>query len=359
MNNILKNTFGFISQLNDAFTQLPPSFYEGLPAQNEADYVQRFEEKLLFTPSPIIPVGGQLPSGDPINGLFSLVTLTSAQMLRMCEGGQRAQVLEKILATVNALSDCNIVGLGSLTGSSVTGSGLIIQGRANTWLTSGNSFAALATVMSVEKIAQRLGLKLDQLTVGVLGATGSIGQGVSMELSKSVGKVVLAARQINLLERLKKIMPGQTVITTEIDDLKEVDILVVTTASSETLISVDWPKKGMIIVDETKPRNTPSGLKNREDVIVLDGALISVPDIDFNGMNMECPSGTIYACFAETMMLSLQGVNEHFNLGRVNPEVFPDMRILSQRYGLDIAPFYSFGNLISEDRYDDFAKLLK
>lgn len=343
--------FGFVSNFKG--TETVANVPELLGDLDPADKVA-IEHRLEHTPPFIAAnVSGTMPRGQEVNGHFALVPLTAEQMLTL----PRSQVLFKIELAINLLDDagCDVVGLGSLTGSALTASGELLARRVRVPLTSGNTFAALATSMSVEKIVARLGLDLSDMTISVIGATGSVGYAVSYELGKKCKKLLGIARHVGRLKSLQSDVEN-SVVSTEITDAFGADIVVVTTAASEYLVTPEMVKPGTLIIDETQPRNCSPLLNNRDDVLVIDGAMISVPEIDL-GMDMACPPKTIYACYAETMMLSLEGVTEHFHLGRVDPRIFPELRALAKQYGLDLAAPTSFDKPVTEEHFDRFASV--
>lgn len=355
----LKDTkFGFLAHFKGIETvsnvpALAPLF-AGLPKES-------IEAGLLEVP-PFIAAHprGLTPNGYAVHGEFALVPLTAEHILRLAENSELSTVLEKIVLGVNLLADSGvgIVGLGAMTGSALTANGRLLEKRVKVPLTSGNSFASLATIMSVEKVTELLNLDLSDLTVSVVGATGSVGAAVCYELSRKAKQVVAVARHTGRLNRLQEKVGSKLIPSTDIIDACQTDIMVVTTASSESLVTAEMPKSGQVIIDETQPRNCSIELLSRPDVLVVDGALISVPGIDL-GIDMACPPKTIYGCYAETMMLSLDGTHDHTWVGHVDPECFPLLRELAIKYGLDLAPIYSFDQPLTPERLDQFIQAAK
>jgi len=353
--------FGFVSNFKGIETvALVPEMLDGIHANQILNHQAEIEERLLYS-NPIIAtrIRGQTETGDDVDGLFAFTTLTANQMLNLPLEIVMTKIKQAVLALAN--SGCEVIGLGSLTGSALTGNGKRLMKWAteqDILLTSGNAFAAVGTVMTVEKIISQLGLQPRNLTIGILGATGSIGWGVSQDIAIKLGPshLKLVSKTIGKLEELDDKVRSycSTSISTQINDLCDVDLLIVTTADAGSLVSREMPKSGMIIVDETQPSNVGPEFLSRKDVLVVDGAFISTPRIDY-GMNMDCPAGMIYACMAQTMMLSLYGIDDHFDLGRVDYGLFPEVRNMAERYGMGLAPLHSFSKPITKERLDEFA----
>ncbi len=355
---IRDNIFGFISQ----FMGIETVKYLAPHLLKEADLNDPISiESTLLDREPFVAtnISGRTPSGDLVRGKFAFVPLLAEYLTRQVPV-PRSVYLPLIRGAVNKLADrgASFVGLGSLTGSGLTGGGKLVR-PVNTYLTTGNTFAACSSVMAIEKVFEKFNRKFNKGTFTVLGATGSIGTAISHELAKRLegdAKLVLLARSEVPLKNLKnEIRKPFVEYSTEIEaNIPLADVLVVTTANHNCVVSCDMPKSGSVIIDDTKPWNCDPRLKDREDVLHIDGGLISVPDIDF-GMNMDCPEKTIYACLVETIILWLRSFEEDYFLGKVQHDQLPIMKEYSQEYGFELAPFHSFNELIPEKFYENFS----
>jgi len=342
----------------DTVQYLAPHLLKGV---DTADPVA-IEEALLATdPFFASKISGKTPTGVSIEGAFAFVPLLAEYMTRLNHPISRSTYLPKIREAVNRLADrgASIVGLGSLTGTGITGGGKLVR-PVNTFLTTGNTFAAASSVMAVDKAFSLTDRKFNSGTYVVLGATGSIGTAISHDLANKLSgdaKLLLLARHDVPLKSLcddiaKPFVDYSTDIETGI---RQADVLMVTTADHGCIVRAELPKPGAVIVDDTKPWNCDPRLKQRDDVLHIDGGLIAVPEIDF-GMPMDCPAGTIYACLVETIILWLLAVEEDYFLGKVSPSQLPIMREWAQEFGFELAPFHSFNELIPSDFYHDFIR---
>lgn len=352
--------FGFVSQFMglDTVIQLAPHLLAGV---DTADSIA-IERALLDTePFLAAAISGKTPTGVPVEGAFAFVPLLAEYLTRLNHPISRSTYLPKIRKAVNRLADrgASIVGLGSLTGAGITGGGKLVR-PVNTFLTTGNTFAAASSVMAVDKAFSLTGRQFDHGTFVVLGATGSIGTAISHDLATKISggaKLLLLARHdVPLRSLCDDIAESFVDYSTNIESgIRQADVLMVATADHGCIVSAEMPKPGTIIVDDTKPWNCDPRLKLRDDVLHIDGGLIAVPDIDF-GMPMDCPKGTIYACLIETIILWLRAAEEDYFLGKVPYQQLPIMREWARDYGFDLAPFHSFNELIPEEFYQEFSR---
>jgi fatty aldehyde-generating acyl-ACP reductase len=350
----IKKPFGFLTQLIDSScANRVPGLLDGITI----DDVDLIEQRLESYPN-VIPskIWGTTPTGIPVSGLIGFVMLTSRQVLE-----NRAMGLAKIRNGVHMLeeSGCNPIGLGSLTGAANTGGGRSIVNGSKSFLTNGNTVAALGAVLTLEKLQKRLDFDLSKMTVGILGATGSIGNALTMSLSRHVKDLILVARMEGRLKKLSSETHCPSSWSIDVKSLSKADIIVVTTASSDCLVPVDLPKAGSIIVDETKPRNISADIRNRKDVLAVDGAYFSWPDLHMD-INLYCPEGMIYGCFVESALWWLMGFEGQENfVGNVDHKNFPMMREKLALYGFDVVEPHSFDEPISDARFETFRKCMK
>ncbi len=324
---------------------------------------ERVEDVLNASePQVVAHLTGNAPSGDEVNTLFAMIPMTGEMMLREEE---KSTVVLQTARACNMLQKlgCGVIGLGSMTGSALTGGGQLVAQHemlgADVHLTTGNTFSAMSTLRTADRLMERFKLSFDDIHIGVLGATGSIGTALSLETARRLrnrSSLLLVARNPRRLENLLEVLPHKEKIkcSTHLGDVRDVDLLIVATTSTDFLLTSELLKPGMIVIDETQPRNTSPKLKERRDVLIVDGALISTPSINFE-IDIGSPPGTAFACLVETMMLGLEGrVTNHFALGNVSPGNFQKMEILAKRYGFDLAPFRSFDEIIPDERFAEF-----
>ena len=206
----------------------------------------------------------------------------------------------------------DIVGLGALT-SPVTGGGRSLSSRTDIGVTNGNAFTAAVVH---QQIRDRLP-RLSGTRVAVVGASGSVGTAVTKLLIRDgdLDELTIVARNAN---RLAAVAGGAPVtVATDLSGLRDSDLIVLLTASADTLLEPQHLRLGATVIDATQPRNTsPTLITERPDVVLLDGGVVDVPSMRLRGGDIGLPNGQSYACLAETMLLSLAGHRGHFCIGR-------------------------------------------
>nr|WP_269846565.1 saccharopine dehydrogenase NADP-binding domain-containing protein [Paenibacillus roseus] len=196
-------------------------------------------------------------------------------------------------------------------------------------------------------------------TIAVIGASGSVGSClVKMIASNRMTEhLILVARNMNRLNKLSEsvrhINKDMDVRTScDMNVVREADIVVLLTSSSDNLLQPAHLKEGALVLDDTQPRNTDETLlSHRPDIMIVDGAMVDINGIVIKG-DINVPSGLAYACLAETMLLALEGHPEHFSIGNPTLEQANYIGTLAhkyRRYGFSLAPFHSFGKKLPHD----------
>ncbi|HTJ59175.1 MAG TPA: hypothetical protein VL418_16675 [Devosiaceae bacterium] len=287
---------------------------------------------------------------DEMVGSIITVPLTPTQLLTL----PRTKVQAKISAAIDKARDlgATIVGLGALTAPASAG-GKAFQKRTDVGVTNGNAFTAAMTLLGMERLMSRM--RPDPL-IALVGATGSVGSCLTRLYARkhAGGRLLLVARNRGRLDSLADEVRGKGVeasVSTEMADVARADLIVLLTSATDALLRSEHLKRGAVVLDDTVPRNTDSRLiADRPDVLIVDGGLIETPGVNLRG-TIGLPPKHAYACLAETMLLALDGHKGHFSIG--TPQVEQAEHLLSlatehRQFGFNLAPFRSFGKLISE-----------
>ncbi|RKD32764.1 aminotransferase class III-fold pyridoxal phosphate-dependent enzyme [Thermohalobacter berrensis] len=351
-------------------------------------------------------------SGKTAYGEFIVVPRTAEEFVKI----PKSQVVYELKKAVNLAKKrgAKIVGLGAYT-SVASGGGLLLKDEGIP-LTTGNSYTIVAAVEAVTTALERLGTQSDESTAAIVGATGSIGSGVSILLSEKVSKLVLIGNPKNKkssIKRLKKLTakifkhiskmkeegkqfrPGSLgykisnlrnlplsnepikkfekfaedinnkenfiILTTDIDNMLPLgDIVVSATSNVGKLIKPNHLKSGAVVCDMSRPRNVDEDVaRNRPDVLVIDGGIIEVPGLPDLGVDLGFDKGLAYACMSETMILALEGHYKHTSVGSsgINMENILLTRRLAEKHGFKLADFRSFDKPIKEEKWEKILEL--
>ena len=332
---------------------------------------------------------------------FVVVPRTAEQLMAL----PRAEAVAQVRAALEIAKKrgARLVGLGAYT-SVVTRGGLSLK-DVGVPLTTGNSYTVVSAVEAVYMAVERLGTRLPEATIAVVGATGSIGRATAILLAEGVGRLVLIgnpshpdASRRRLLKvagdaiahlaglareghrfapgtighRLIALGPlpeegaapeawqglagrleeaGALAITTEIDAaLPSADLVVTATSSAEDLVTPANLKFGAAVCDISRPPNVSRAVKDaRPDVLVIDGGVVEVPGRPDLGWYFGFERGLAYACMAETMILGLMHHYEDTSLGTdLNLPMIRQLRHWAGELGFRLAQLRSFDRPLSE-----------
>jgi len=291
-------------------------------------------------------------SGEPINGWILICPLTAQQLLN-----NRKLAKKKIKETISLAErlGAKLVGIGGLI-ASVTSGGKDLVDNLRIGITHGRAFTVGVSLDGIKELTKIKNLNLEQLTVGIVGATGTIGRAMSKLLltEEKVKKFILVAKteDFKYLTRLKEEMinlkPSSLIeISTSIHFIKDAELVIVATSSPEILIKSEDLKYGALVYDITQPQNTsPEIIQKRKDLLIIDGGIVKTPGVNYH-FDFGLPLETTFACMAETMILAAEKKYNSRLLGNVQPEKVKEIVKLAKKYNFTHTPFTSFGKTIS------------
>ena len=293
-----------------------------------------------------------LATGKEIEGWFIACPLTPAQMVSL----PPEIVYKKIIATGKLAQrlGAKILGLGGFT-SVVGDGGLTIAKHLDIPVTTGDSYTIATAVEGTLNAAQQMSINPAEATAAVVGATGSIGKVCAQLLSRHVAEIILVGRNFEALERIKTLVhqQGQTQvrISTNMEDLRQVDMILTVTNAIETIIEPHHLKSGAVICDVARPRDVSRQVVDkRDDVLVIEGGMVGVPgQVNFN-FDFGFPPGMAFACMAETITLALEGYYQSYTLGKgISLAQVEKMSKMAARHGFTVSGFRSFENAITDE----------
>ncbi|MDY6825749.1 MAG: aminotransferase class III-fold pyridoxal phosphate-dependent enzyme [Bacillota bacterium] len=344
-------------------------------------------------------------AGKSAYGEFIALSRTTDDFLAM----PRSQSLKELKAAVAMARDrgARIVGLGAFTAVASMG-GLYLKNEGVP-ITTGNSYTVVAAVDAVNTATEKLQVNRSESTAAIVGATGSIGRGISLLLSETVPRLILIGNPNNQTasERLHMVaaeiyryqsallhqgrplkdgsmghllakclyLPepdasmdafeefvdgegkrlGLIEFSTDIDAvLARADVVISATSATEKVIHAGNLREGAIVCDISRPANVSEEVDAaRPDVLVIDGGVIEVPGKPSLGWDFGFEEGLAYACMAETMMLGLEKHYKHYSIGSsgVNLETILQTRYWAAEHGFKLASFRSFNRPLSEDSW--------
>ncbi len=301
-------------------------------------------------------------TGKSVEGVIVAVPFLPEQFYEL----EEKKILKKITKAVKVAAEegAKIVGLGAFTAIPGNG-GLDLKGRVSIPVTTGNSYTVAIAMESVLEGLKVMGRNPEESVLAVFGATGSIGRTVSIILSREFKKSILVGRSKETLEDVAKAVrkSGGTEVetTTDLTKIKEADALVAVSSAVEAVIEPEMLKPGAVVCDVARPRDvSASVIKKRNDVLVIDGGVVSVPGNFHSTFEFGLPPGKALACMAETMILTLEGRYEYFTLGKeITPERVEEIQNLALKHGFRIGGFRSFEKELSIAKIEEIKRNAK
>jgi acetylornithine/succinyldiaminopimelate/putrescine aminotransferase/predicted amino acid dehydrogenase len=340
--------------------------------------------------------------GRTVCGEFIALPWTAQQLAGM----RRKEAMEHVRGAVQLAKNrgAQLVGLGAFT-SVVTLAGRAVADEGVP-ITTGNSYTAVASVEATKKaLALVEGYESKSVAAAIVGASGAIGRAMTLLLAEDVGTLILlgnpdsprqqvrdrllavardmagfvAARHAEgtawtpgtVAAELSALLPdkiddadplvlveavaqlecsGRLVLSQDTrSSVQQAQVVVTATSATGTVVGADDLRPHAIVCDVSRPANVSREVAEaRPDVIVLDGGVIAVPAGSMLGQ-FGLGQGLVYACMAETMMLTLAGHFQHTSLGTdLVHRTLQQLRSLAEEHGFHVAKLRSFGQPLDE-----------
>jgi fatty aldehyde-generating acyl-ACP reductase len=289
------------------------------------------------------------PGATEPEGFIIMLPYSGRQVI---EQPKQMNAMIKKAAKFAADKGARIMGLGALT-STITLGGRLVSGNPHLSVTNGNAYTAVILHAKIVQLIQRF--PSYRPVIAVVGATGSVGSLVCKMLAKynPTAQYLLVARNDRRMNKLADEMALESknvvvVVSTDLEDVAQADIVVLVTSSPDSVIQGCHLKPNAIILDATQPRNTAVALREeRPDVTIIDGGLTAITHLKTNTIGrFGLPEGISFACLAETLLLALDDYPTDFSIGNPSMRQAEEICKLAHKYahlGFGLAPDHSFG----------------
>jgi acetylornithine/succinyldiaminopimelate/putrescine aminotransferase/predicted amino acid dehydrogenase len=283
-------------------------------------------------------------TGAVAEGFIITLPLLPAEMARRGVHGMTAEIARAV--DLACKCGARIVGLGGHT-TPFSRRGRAVQGRGAA-ITTGNALTAGMAFAAIGRAAEQVGVALEGACVGIVGARGSVGSLCARLFARVrprklmlVGNPATGGTPLGRMREELEWRPGAVHITTGLDRLAECAIVVTATGAGRPVLDDAPLTPGTIVCDVARPPDASRRLRERTDLVVLDGGLVALPDprTRFGAGNLlGLPDGVQLACLSETVLLALEGDQRDHGVGDEIPlaEV-DDMMTLAARHGFRLA----------------------
>ncbi len=323
-------------------------------------------------------------NGKEMDIVMLAVPITSEELKKTFTSKQKFKVVQKVQNAVDFAKElgASTVGLGQFT-SIVSGNGLYLNSRGMN-LTTGNAFTISLTVEAALKSAEDKNIDLKKSTVALIGAAGNIMSVASSLMADHVGKVILihhtplessskfqlATRKIlddiknsksdsKVTSIIKKYWNNQDLLTflslpeiaevlvatSDMNLIKESDIVLCGASASNGFLSTDLFKQGAVVVDvavppSIKPEMLEKLKSERPDITYHLGGVAQLPknqSIDF--FIFPLAQNECFACMAETFSLGFSGKKNFLNIGDLTKELVLEVQNLAGQAGFILGSY--------------------
>lgn len=289
-------------------------------------------------------------TGAETHGWFIGCPLTPRQMMTLPLELVYSRIVQ--CAELAAEKGAKLIGLGAFT-SVVGDGGITVAARSSIAVTTGNSYTVATAIQGTLKACAEVGVDPKNATLAVVGATGSIGKTCARILGPQFGRTFVVGRDMEKTEAIAAEGDGW-IPSIDLEVLRQADAVVTVTSAGASIVEPRHLRPGAVVCDVSRPRDVSARVaKERPDVLVIEGGVVSVPgDVDFH-FNFGFPPKTAYACMSETMLLSLEDRAESFTLGKdVSSSQVEEMIRLAEKHGFELAGFRSFEKAVAREAID-------
>ena len=291
---------------------------------------------------------------------------------QLLEDQNRAVEMMRVAAEEHA-AEADVIGLGAAC--AVVGlRGEALASQLDRPVTTGNSLTCWASAETASK-AMAIASREPRFEprVLVVGLPGTVAEALAGVLAlRGLPVEVYSRRFAKPLERrIAKLeeVSGVTIKRwTDLDAaVRGKGIIVGAGSLGGELAGADL-RPGTVIVDVAQPLDTTPEQRAREDLMVLEGELVYMPEAAGNSWlsfwttlyNAIIGQGQqrVFACLAEPMVLCLEGRAESYSLGRkLDPRRVEELGRLAARHGFGVRGLYSGTTEILPSELQEFVRI--
>jgi predicted amino acid dehydrogenase len=221
-------------------------------------------------------------------------------------------------------------------------------------VTTGDSYTIVIAVEAIREAARVMGMRIEEATVAVVGASGAIGKTCAEILAREAGELILIGRRDEAVQAVRERCEGKTArltAGTDINLIYKADLILTVTSAIHAVIYPRHLKPGAVVCDVARPRDVSKQVAaERDDVLVIEGGMVDIPGpVDFH-FDFGFPPGKAYACMAETMALALEGRYEDYTVGKdIRVEQADEIAELASKHGFRLSGFRSFERAVTDE----------
>lgn len=388
----------------DALSEADPSLAL-LSPQQKRDFIRRTAPERRVAPVGPVLIRSRL--GTAVEFTLYPLCMDSNDMAGYIASGELDLIRDEVGSRIlDARADGNqVAGLGMYT-SIVTNNCQALK-VTDMALTSGNALTIGMGLEAIEQACARQGIALEAQTAAVVGAAGNIASTYASLLSTSVDRLILigsgregslrrlektaqliyadAARAIlqghagqdRLAGRLQALNGFQALldshaghadlgkviqlwvdermgadawvqVSNDLGRLREARIVLCAANAPQAFLDASHFAERSVVCDIAVPLNVDQNLAHeRADVLYMHGGIVQTPLGDGLDSNVRAylKAGQLYACMAESVLMGLSGMRQHYSYGDISREQVQQIRALARLHGFGLAQFKTDNSL--------------
>lgn len=301
-------------------------------------------------------------SGEEINGWVISVPLTARQMTL-----DRALALKRIRQAVRLAENkgATLIGLGALT-SSFSRGGLDLIEHTSAYITTGHAYTAYNIVEYARIFIDKLGPKKSNVSIAVVGSSGSVGSTVMSLLARENFKslfLIDLGRKLHITK--EKLIENnlhndnRIKISSELSDIKKAHIVITATNAPETVIRNNHLSSGTVIIDDAQPSDVEEEVFDNKGVLVIEAGAVKTPNITSNFNFGLANRDDNFCCLAEVMILSSIGWDDHYVINRPTIDMVDSISIHGKRLNFRPGDIQNHRGLVQASRINNVIELVK
>jgi acetylornithine/succinyldiaminopimelate/putrescine aminotransferase/predicted amino acid dehydrogenase len=294
----------------------------------------------------------QSTTGTKVRFYAIALPFTSNQMKQWLDQGDFFRVRHSIdkAITVARHIGCEVIALGQYT-SIVTRNATTLN-LPKVGLTTGNSYTIALALEAIDRALGERGLDPMSATLAVIGASGNIGQTCAEILAPRFGQTVLmGSNKPSALKRLADLQARVPRARVEANPmaLREAAVILAATNAPTPFLPPEIFAPGAIVCDLSVPAAVyPEARAARPDALLIGGGIARLPFGEHHGIpGLPLPSGQVYGCMAETMLLGLEGVRDATFTGMLPAEHVYRLAAMAKRHGFTLAEYKTHATIAS------------
>jgi predicted amino acid dehydrogenase len=305
----------------------------------EAAACEEFLEKTSSVFAPFILETRELSSaaGERVHLSIIAVPFTAAQASAALRSGRSERILAQIDSAISLAqaSGASLVGFGGYT--SILTDNCRTLARHGLGFTSGNSLTVASAVRALDASARDMAL--NRRILGVVGATGNIGATLAEVGADSADEIVLIGRRgaVPRLSRLAARLGKPATITTDLGALRDCTMIVSASNSAKPVIYAEHvnDSEPVVLCDVSVPNDvSPCVARERPNARIIRGGTLCLPAQQDLGVPVfDLPSGRVYACLGETLVLGLSAIDRSFSFGPLRADRVRFIGALAAHHG--------------------------